>query len=58
MKYFLGIDIGSTSIKIALLNEQNELSASSTSPTGSRFHKNAAIRNILILPDDKFLIVI
>ncbi|MCP5063211.1 MAG: CoA activase [Ignavibacteriae bacterium] len=41
MKYFLGIDIGSTSIKIAMINENNELVATNTSPTGSRFHKNA-----------------
>jgi len=49
MKYFLGIDIGSTSIKIAVLNEHNELTASRTSPTGSRFHKNAvdALQNLL-----------
>ena len=49
MNYFLGIDIGSTSIKIALLNENNELVASSISPTGSRFHQNAldAVENLL-----------
>jgi (R)-2-hydroxyacyl-CoA dehydratese activating ATPase len=49
MKYFLGIDIGSTSIKIALLNEENGLTAFHTSPTGSRFHKNAlvAMNNLL-----------
>ncbi len=41
MKYFLGIDIGSTQIKIALLNENNKLVDTNTSPTGSRFHKNA-----------------
>jgi len=41
MGYFLGIDIGSTTIKIAIIDEKGHLIASSTSPTGSRFNKNA-----------------
>ncbi len=41
MKYFAGIDIGSTTIKIAIINEEKELVAKSASPTGSRFNQNA-----------------
>ena len=41
MKYFVGIDIGSTTIKIAIINEEKELVARGASPTGSRFNQNA-----------------
>ncbi len=41
MGYFLGIDIGSTTIKIAIVDEKGRLIVSSVSPTGSRFNKNA-----------------
>jgi len=41
MEYFVGIDIGSTTIKIAIINEGKELVAKRSSPTGSRFNQNA-----------------
>lgn len=41
MNYFAGIDIGSTSIKIVLCDEDGALSAHTTFPTGSHFHQNA-----------------
>ncbi len=40
MKYFSGIDIGSTAIKIVLIDESGDIVAHQTSPTGSHFHKN------------------
>ena len=40
MKYFAGIDIGSTAIKIVLIDESGDIVAHQTSPTGSHFHKN------------------
>ena len=43
MNIYCGIDIGSSSIKIALLNEEVKLIAHSISPTGSSFRKNATI---------------
>ncbi|MGQ3684274.1 MAG: acyl-CoA dehydratase activase [Candidatus Loosdrechtia sp.] len=39
-KYFAGIDIGSTAIKIVLVNESGEIAAHQTSPTGCHFHRN------------------
>jgi predicted CoA-substrate-specific enzyme activase len=41
VKYFAGIDIGSTAIKIALIDEQKNLVASKVTSTGSHFRKNA-----------------
>ena len=41
MKYFAGIDIGSTTIKIALCDEDAGLAAHVNVPTGSHFHQNA-----------------
>jgi activator of 2-hydroxyglutaryl-CoA dehydratase len=41
MNYFVGIDIGSTTIKIALCDEDGSLAAHVTVPTGSHFHQNA-----------------
>ncbi len=41
MNYFAGIDVGSTSIKIAITDEVNQLIAAHTAPSGSFFHKNA-----------------
>ncbi len=41
MAYFVGIDIGSTSIKIAIIDKNSELIAFNESPTGSRFNQNA-----------------
>jgi len=41
MKYYTGIDIGSTAIKIAIINEETELIAQSVVPTGSKFNENA-----------------
>lgn len=40
MKYFAGIDIGSTAIKIVLIDESGDIVAHQTSPTGSHFHRN------------------
>ncbi len=49
MRYFAGIDIGSTSIKIVLTDENEELVTSLACPTGSLFHKNtlAAFQTLL-----------
>jgi predicted CoA-substrate-specific enzyme activase len=41
MKYYTGIDIGSTAIKIAIINEETELIAQTVVPTGSKFNENA-----------------
>ena len=41
MNCFVGIDIGSTAIKVALVGEDGALIDASISPTGSMFHKNA-----------------
>ncbi len=41
MSYYAGIDIGSSAIKIALLDDSLQLIATGTSPTGSSFNKNA-----------------
>ncbi len=38
---YVGIDIGSTAIKVALVGEDGALIDASISPTGSLFHKNA-----------------
>jgi predicted CoA-substrate-specific enzyme activase len=40
VKCFVGIDIGSTAIKIVLMDEAGSIFAHHTSPTGSHFHKN------------------
>lgn len=42
MRYFAGIDIGSTAIKIVLLDEDERIAAHQVSPTGSHFHRNTA----------------
>lgn len=41
MNYYAGIDIGSTTIKIALCDDEGSLAAHVTFPTGSHFHQNA-----------------
>jgi predicted CoA-substrate-specific enzyme activase len=41
MNYFLGIDIGSTTIKIVLINDLGEIIDKTASPTGSMFNQNA-----------------
>ncbi|WP_421716850.1 acyl-CoA dehydratase activase [Arcobacter arenosus] len=41
MKYFVGIDIGSTSIKISIIDEKKNLIGSKTSASGSMFYKYA-----------------
>lgn len=41
MKYFAGIDIGSTAIKAALVDEQGRLAGVHIAASGSLFHKNA-----------------
>ncbi len=41
MKYFIGVDIGSTTIKIVLVDEEGNMVDKIASPTGSMFNKNA-----------------
>lgn len=49
MQYFAGIDIGSTAIKIVLIDENKGIIAYQASPTGSHFHKNTlAAFNLLL----------
>ena len=40
MRYFAGIDIGSTSIKIVVIDDESRVLGQTTVPTGSHFHKN------------------
>jgi len=40
MRYFAGIDIGSTAIKIVFIDETESIIAHQISPTGSHFNKN------------------
>jgi len=49
MRYFAGIDMGSTAIKIALVDESEELAGHIVAPTGSLFQQNtlAALRILL-----------
>lgn len=51
MNYFAGIDIGSTAIKVALIDEEKKLLASKVTPTGSHFRKNAVIALETMLAD-------
>ncbi len=41
MKYFAGIDIGSTAIKISIVDENKNLIGSKISASGSMFYKYA-----------------
>lgn len=41
MKYFVGVDIGSTTIKIVLIDNEGQMVDRVASPTGSMFNKNA-----------------
>ena len=41
MNYYLGVDIGSTTIKIVLIDESGEMVDKIVSPTGSMFNQNA-----------------
>jgi predicted CoA-substrate-specific enzyme activase len=41
MKYFAGLDIGSTAIKVALVDDNGELAGVHVCPSGSLFHHNA-----------------
>jgi predicted CoA-substrate-specific enzyme activase len=41
VSYFAGIDIGSTAIKVALVDESGALAGVHVAPSGSLFHKNA-----------------
>lgn len=49
MKYFAGIDIGSTAIKVALVDENKQLVGHKISASGSMFYKYAqeSLKNIL-----------
>ena len=40
MRYYAGIDIGSTAIKIVVLDEEERIAARHAAPTGSHFHRN------------------
>jgi predicted CoA-substrate-specific enzyme activase len=51
MKYFAGIDIGSTAIKVALVDEQGRLSGVHIAASGSLFHKNAKKALALLLTE-------
>ena len=41
MTYFVGIDIGSTAVKVALIDEAQQIKGYRVAPTGSHFHRNA-----------------
>jgi (R)-2-hydroxyacyl-CoA dehydratese activating ATPase len=41
MNYFAGLDIGSTAIKVALVDEDGKLAGEHVAPSGSLFYKNA-----------------
>jgi (R)-2-hydroxyacyl-CoA dehydratese activating ATPase len=41
VKYFAGLDIGSTAIKVALVDEEGRLAGHHVAATGSLFHKNS-----------------
>jgi len=41
MKYFAGIDVGSTAIKVAVVNEDGIIAGVHVAPSGSLFHKNS-----------------
>ena len=63
MKYFVGVDIGSTTIKIVLINEAGEIIDKIVSPTGSMFNKNALdsldrllIANNLTIDDISYMV--
>ena len=49
MNYFAGLDIGSTAIKVALVDEDGKVVGVHVSSSGSLFHKNAkeALQNLL-----------
>ncbi|MDF1615061.1 acyl-CoA dehydratase activase [Desulfurivibrio dismutans] len=52
MKYYGGIDIGSTSIKLVLIDQEKRLVADVTSPTGSHFHQNTMKAFVGLLADN------
>jgi predicted CoA-substrate-specific enzyme activase len=43
MNYFAGVDIGSTAIKIAVINGNAQIVAHTITPTGSLFHQNTIL---------------
>ncbi|MBZ0094860.1 MAG: acyl-CoA dehydratase activase, partial [Sulfuricella sp.] len=49
MNYFAGLDIGSTAIKVAMVDEAGKIVGVHVSSSGSLFHKNAkeALHNLL-----------
>jgi predicted CoA-substrate-specific enzyme activase len=53
MNYFAGIDIGSTTIKIVLTDDEDRIVADVTCPTGSHFHQHtmAAFEGLLTEKD-------
>ncbi len=40
MNYFIGVDVGSTSIKVALIDDEMKMTSSNTVATGCHFHQN------------------
>lgn len=55
MNYFAGIDIGSSSIKIVILDEVGKSIAHKISPTGSSFNKNAQLAFFDLLNENSIL---
>lgn len=53
MHYFAGIDIGSTTIKIVLTDEDENLVAEYVCPTGSHFHKHTLVAFDHVLEQSK-----
>ena len=49
MRYFAGIDMGSTAIKIILVDEEGRRAGQSVSSTGSLFKKNTTTALSLLL---------
>ena len=41
MNYFAGIDVGSTAIKVAVVDQQGNIAGVHVTPSGSLFHKNS-----------------
>jgi len=58
MIYFAGIDVGSTAIKVAVVNEDGKVAGVHVTPSGSLFHKNstealnALLNNLGLKRDD------
>ena len=53
MTFFAGIDIGSTTIKVVIVDDQKEIVGESVSPTGSHFHQNTMTAFETLLADQR-----